>query len=135
MNESDEIFHENLELANNFSDHFKTLIAFVNFVDSNFSHSLLNSTNQIQSVISKFESHASILKIKECVYLKNAFNFETANEGEISKKISNFDIKKNGTRGNIPTIIIENNYDIFSSSLVSIWNKEIIHDSIFQDKL
>ena len=61
--------------------------------------------------------------------------FETTNEDEISEEISNLDNKKNGTYGNIPTKIIKDNYDICSSFLANIWNKEMIHDSVFQDKL
>ena len=135
VNENDEIVCDDLELANTFSDHFETAVTCVNVDNPNLSHSLLNSTNQIQSVISKFESHPSILKIKECVNLENAFNFEITNKDEISEEISNLDNKKNGTYGNIPTKIIKDNYDICSSFLENIWNKEMIHDSVFQDKL
>ena len=65
-----------------------------------------NETINIDDIINKYESHPSILKIKENVQVKNKFFFNDITTNNFKDELYKLDPKKASTENDIPTKIL-----------------------------
>ena len=89
--------------------------------EEDFEHSE-NIDDNIDNIIKKYQSHPSILKIKENVKLETEFKFNDTTSDDIYDKIRTLDPKKASMDNDIPTKILIGSNDIVSSHLSVIYN-------------
>ena len=75
--------------------------------------------------IKTFESHPSIISIKETININELFQFSEKTEN-ISSEINNLDNKKVRSYKNIPTKILKESSETSWEYLTKIWNDEVI---------
>ena len=93
----------------------------------------LDITDPIDTALKKFESHPSILKIKEKVSA-SLFAFNTVTLEDVQLEIRNLNPNKASTFDSIPIRNFKENIDICGPTLHPIVNNGI-QDCIFPDKL
>ena len=71
------------------------------------------TTKDLNSILSEFDDHISIKRIKEFFPNINVNDFETVTMEDVKKEILNLNIKKPSTSGSIPAIILEQPLDIY----------------------
>ena len=79
--------------------------------------------SHIENIINKYETHPSILKIKENVSLDEKFIFNDICSEEIYEYISKLDPKKAGIENDIPASVLVSSIDIVSTYLTNIYNE------------
>ena len=82
----------------------------------------INDDDPILSAIQKYESHPSILKIKEIVYDNDRFSFKPTDLKSVIKEIFNLKDSKACPIESIPSKIVKENCDIFSPKLLIDFN-------------
>ena len=82
-----------------------------------------------------YESHPSILKIRENVTVLTPFSFSLVQSEEIKLQLKSLDVKKGIPFMNIPPKQLKEVIDIIAEPLRDIWNEEIIGKQKFPDKL
>ena len=74
-------------------------------------------SESIEDIIKKYESHPSIIKIKENVTLKDKFSFQnTTSSPEMQDEINQLDSRKASLENDIPINILKTASDISSCS-------------------
>ena len=92
------------------------------------------NTQGIDDIISMYENHSSILKIKECVHVENKFTFTNSTSITFRDEINQLDPKKAGIDNDLPTKILIGSSDIVSSYLSNIYNNSK-NDNMYPQKL
>ena len=77
----------------------------------------------ISEIIKKYETHSSILKIKENLKFENKFFFNDMTSDDLKKEISGLNPNKAGIENDIPAKILIDNKDIVSPYLSNIYNE------------
>ena len=79
----------------------------------------------IDSILDKYKTHPSILKIKENVTVDKKFKFTETTEDETYSKVKSLDTKKASTENDIPATMLIGTNDIISKYLTNIYNESI----------
>ena len=87
-----------------------------------------NTDNLIEYAIEKFESHPSILKIKEKV------NFRNVSLVDVEKEVKSLNPKKANTTNSIPSNLLKQHFDIYGPTLHNLVN-ETFQENIFPEEL
>ena len=82
----------------------------------------VNVNEDIYKIIKKYETHPSILKIKENVQLGTKFEFRDTSDDDIFTKIRTLDPKKASIANDIPAKVLIGSNDIVCSYLANIYN-------------
>ena len=105
----------------------------------NENKALLNPTENlidpVDIALKKFESHPSILDIKEHGSVETKLSFSKVEISDIKAEIKNLDINKAGTFSNISAKQLKEVEEIIVGPLMEIWNKEVIDNKKFPSKL
>ena len=110
------------EMLNNyFSEAVENLEIEEFMPDDDFVHSNDNN-DDIDNIIRKYQSHPSVLKIKENVKLDNKFRFNDVTEELVEIEMKKLDPKKASIENDIPTEILKENSDIVSYHLSKAYN-------------
>ena len=101
---------------------------------------LVNKTSgnqgKVIDALKRYESHPSVLKIKEKVGLVDTtFSFSLCTISDIESEIKALNPKKGKPHMSIPPKQLKDVKDIVSEALLEIWNKEIIGNKKFPSKL
>ena len=85
------------------------------------------TTKDLNSIVSEFDHHINIEKIKEFFpdINFNDFDFETVTMQDVKKEILNLNIKKPSTIGSIPATILKQSSDIYLPYLTKSINYTI----------
>ena len=128
------VISEDKNVSESLNDFFKNAVDSLDISENRY---LLEPTNEsndsVEFAISKFNTHPSILKIKEKINTQ-AFSFSEVSLSEIEKELENLNPKKANTYGNIPAKHLKQTSDICSTSLHKIVN-ETINKSNFPSQL
>ena len=81
-----------------------------------------NIDEVIEKILDKYQSHPSILKIKENVKVEKKFKFNDVTEDETYLKIKSLDPKKACMENDIPAKILIGTNDIVSDHLSKMFN-------------
>ena len=92
-------------------------------------------SDPVEIAFRKFENHPSVQAIKQNILVNQDFYFSNTEVRDILKETTTLNNKKNGTFGNIPTILLKEVADICAPELNDIWNKEIITQKSFPNNL
>ena len=100
---------------------------------------LLNGTENLidplEIALKKFESHPSIIEIKEKDFVEAKFSFSKVTISDIEIEIRHLNIKKASTFLNISAKQLKQVEEVIVEPLMQIWNKEIIENKKFPSKL
>ena len=89
----------------------------------------------VDIALKKFESHPSILDIKEHICVETKCSFSKVAISGMKIQIENLDINKAGTFSIISAKQLKEVEEIIVGHLMKIWNKEIIENKKFPFKL
>ena len=92
------------------------------FVSDNDDHCISEQDDVIDTIIKKYKSHPSILKIKENVKVENRFEFKDMTPDQIETDIIKLKTKKASMENDIPTKVLKGSTDIVGPYLSSIYN-------------
>ena len=81
------------------------------------------STANLEDIISKYENHPSIRKIKENIGNGSKFTFKDMTSLDFENEIPKFDHKKANLQNDIPPKMLIKTYDIISTYLSEYYNK------------
>ena len=79
-------------------------------------------SNDIDEIISYYESHPSVLKIKENVNVENNFAFSDISSHDFESMIKDLNQKKASIENDLPVKLLVNSSDIISGKLCEIYN-------------
>ena len=100
---NDKIISEDTEIAQTFNNFFENTVNSLGIVENKL---LLNSVEYtkegVEKAIKMFETHPSIISIKEHVKVESQFSFSTITIEDIQKEIKDLNSKKAGTFMDIP---------------------------------
>ena len=134
--EDNNIISEDLHQAEVFKTFFDEAVDRLDIQENPF---LLNIEEEdqgdIESIISKFKYHPSILQIQQKVSIHEPFEFRQVGEEEVLKQLKSMDIKKATTFQNIPCKALRDNAEVCTNVLTDIINNELTRKFSFPDKL
>ena len=124
------------EIANTFNTFFEKAAS---SLDIKINPVLLNDPGNLEDpvdiALKKFESHPSILAIKNNVEVNSNFVFSNVTPKDMLSEIKKLNPRKSGTFMNIPASLLKEVKDIAAEPLATIWNTEIISNKKFPTKL
>lgn len=133
---NDEIISEDTEIAQTFNDFFEDTVNSLGIVENKLLlHSVEKTEYGIEKAIKMYETHPSIISIKEHVRVESRFYFSTVTYKDIQNEILNLNPKKAGTFMNIPAKQLKEVCNVICEPLMNIWNEEVIKNKIFPHKL
>ena len=94
-----------------------------------------NIHGKVADAIKMYESHPSILKIKENVDIETTFSFSPISTEDIHAEIKSLNTRKAIPYMNIPPKQLKEVIDIIVKPLQGIWNEEILINKKFPSKL
>ena len=134
LKEGNTIISHGSEVAEILNTYFSESVNSLKIQENKF---IVNSANHILNSVDKalykFQSHPSILKIKEMVK-GNKFRFSNLTQDDLVREINNLNPTKANTSNNIPVKNLKDNIDISGNVLLKIINNDITN-SHFPDKL
>ena len=94
-----------------------------------------NLEDPVNIALKKFESHPSIIDIKEKVSVETKFSFGKVGIRDIELEVGNLKTKKASTFMNIPVRHMKQVIEIIVEPLMQIWNNEIVDGHKFPTTL
>ena len=129
------ILSNDTDVANSLNNFFQNTVKSLELNENKF---LLTDTEDLDDpvdiAIKKFETHPSILNIKENIE-SSMFSFNEVDLSDIEMELKNLNSKKASTFKNITSKQLKQTADICSESLLNIWNDEIVKNNRFPSKL
>ena len=123
--ENDSIASDGNKVANIFNEYFNNLLEDLNLnVPENLVNHYCKGEGPVSLTILKYQNHPSITSIKKNQSL-NKFPFENVSVSDIKKKLQNLDTSKATQKSDLPTKIIEENFDILVPFLFCSVNSSI----------
>ena len=121
--EDNEIISDDSEVAKKLNSFFEEAVNSLDITENSF---LLNRSAEeiedpIDRLITKFENHPSILKIKEMV-CKEEFSFNLVDLADVEKELSQLNSKKAHTQNDIPVKPLKETVDVCGSVLLYLVN-------------
>ena len=129
--EGDKFITEEKNVIKIFKDHFEKIVETLKI-----DHPILSdlTDDPVLKAIEKFSHHASVLKIKEARNSSDCFSLKLVTTEDICKEIRALDSSKATQSDDLPTTIIKNNSDIFSTFFQANFNNAI-ETSTFPEQL
>ena len=131
----DEIVSEDKTVSEKLNNFFNNAVDDLGITESNFVNYTNGILDPVERAIKKFEDHPSIKTIENSLFHINKFEFSEISMTELEYEINSLNVNKSGTFKNIPTKILKETSDISSTTLLKIWNEEIVPQQKFPDKL
>ena len=124
--DNEKIITNDKEIAKVLNDFFSNIIKTLNIPKKDHTDSIVeNVRDPILKAILKYRKNTSILAIKRRIKSGPVFTFNHIMEEEVLKEIKNLDAWKASQEDDLPTKIIKENSDIFSSFIYQSFNNMI----------
>ena len=123
--ENDTLISNKTDLAEKFNNYFIEAVENLeieHFVSENEDANIIGCEDVIDTIIRKYKSHPSILKIKENVRIENKFEFIDMTSDEMETEIKKLDPKKASMEDDIPAKVLIGSNDIVGKYLSGIFN-------------
>ena len=124
------------KVAKTLNQYFSTAVSSLDIIENK---PLLTETENLEDpveiAIKKFESHRSVLSIKETININEPFQFSEITPQDILSEINNCDNKKVGSYKNILTKILKESFEISCEYMTKIWNEQTIMQKSFPNEL
>ena len=82
-----------------------------------------NERKEIETIITKYENHPSILKIKEHIKVTEKFTISKPTFNDLEEHLKSFDPKNTTVQNDIPTKILIDTKEIANGYLTNIYHK------------
>ena len=112
--EDTKIIQEEGELTETFNEFFVSIVK-NRRINENLLPTSSSETINVESIITKFDNHPSIVTIRNRFDENSIFSFKEIGKTEVIKEIKNLDIKKGLLSSDIPTKIMEYDATEFAS--------------------
>ena len=130
------IISDDTEVAEAFNDYFKNATEYLKIGENQvLTNPISHPKSDVEDAIKMFETHPSIISIKENVSVESQFYFSPVTTEQIQIEINKLNSGKVGTYMNIPTKQLKQVEGIVSRQLMNIWNEEVIKNKKFPTKL
>ena len=134
--ESDKIVSDDVNVAQTFNEFFDNTVKSLGITENRLLLSeLVQSTDKINDAIKMYETHPSVIKIKENVHIESQFSFSLISETDIQSEIKCLKSKKAIPYLNIPIKQLKELVYVVSGPLKDIWNNEIVGKRKFPSEL
>ena len=127
--ENDEILSDNLILANTFNSYFTNIVSTLKVAKVPSPLIFCSSVDPIESIICKYSTHESVVKIKNHIPKTGEFRFKPVTPNDVTRIINAMN-KKKKTSGDIPTHVLKSHLMLFKDSLTDCINNSLF-DSDF----
>ena len=127
LTDNDEIIYDKKTIADKLNSFFIETVENLDidrFVNTSNSSGDLNSENIIE-ILKLYESHPSVLKIKENVNIASKFSFKKISSQLLKNQISKLNPKKGSVKADIPVKALIMASDIVSDYLCDIYNDSV----------
>ena len=108
-------------MAKTFSEFFVSIVKNLG-INENVLPTSSSETRNIESIITKFENHPSIVTKRNCFSKKSIFFVKEIVKTEVIKEIKNLDIKKGSLFSDVPTKIMKEFGDLFAILIAESFN-------------
>ena len=133
---NDEIISDDGRVAEIMNEFFENAVKQLDITENEYHLKKPNDQNcPLETAITKFDCHPSILAIKRNFKISTKFNFLKVNPSNIAEEISKLNRNKAGVSKDIPSKLLKDTSDISSEHLSNIWNNEIIENKDFSGNL
>ena len=133
--DNNQIISDDCNIAETFSHFFNNAVKNLDItIDQNLIHESENIDDPICKAIAKYQNHPSIVKIKEMICNSKTFEFTYISANELMLEIKYIDCSKSDPIYSIPSKIIKENLDFFTSILHDNLNNSI-YSCLFPNKL
>ena len=130
----EKIISEDNEVSESFNNFFRDAVKQLDIQENlHLLNKSNNTDNLIEYAIEKFESHSSILKIKEKVN-SSLFNFRNVSLVDVEKDVKSLNPKKANTTNSIPSNLLKQHFDNHGPTLHNLVN-ETFQENIFPEEL
>ena len=133
--DNDEVTSDGIGVAEKLNNYFVDVIENLDilpFIEDNEIET--NTCHVIDTIVSKYKNHPSILKIKEYVNITEQFLFIKTTTHEIQNQILKLDPKKASVENDIPTKMLIETNEISTPYLNNIYHKSI-DNQVFPESL
>ena len=133
--ENNDIISEDIEVAETFNKFFASTVDSLGITENKLllNNRTNNSKQGVEKSIEMYETHPSIISIKDHVQVDSEFSFSSVTTEDIKSEINALNPKKKG--GSIPTKQLKEVSDIVSEHIAAIWNTEVIKNKTFPAEL
>ena len=126
--EDETVISENSAVAEKLNNHFIDVIENLEIEHYNetMDNEYIGSNNgrkEIETIITKYKNHSSILKIKEHIKVTEKFTFSKPTPNELDVHLISLDPKKTAVENDIPTKILIDTKEIANEFLTNIYHK------------
>ena len=132
--EDDRIINDDKEVAQTFNDYFDNAVKSLG-ISENEPSEPVQSQGKVLDAIKMYESHPSIIKIKEKVKVDKEFSFSPVSLQDIRTELKALSTKKATPFMGISAKQLKEVMFIIDKPLQEIWNKEILGNRKFPRKL
>ena len=124
---NDTVVRDDAKVSDFFNNFFGNAVKKLNIEPYKPSHESSMTTNDpIMGILEKYESHPSVLKIKEmCSNHSNSFSFKPTNMKIVTEEIYNLNDSKASPIDSIPSKLLKENSNIFAPKIVIDFNSSI----------
>ena len=134
--EENKIINEDAEVAQTFNNFFENAVKSLGISENKLLLTEVgHSCGKVLDAIKMYESHPSILKIKENVVVETEFSFSPVSLEEIHSELKMLNTRKAIPYMNIPPKQLKEVMNIIDKPLQGIWNSEILVNKKFPSKL
>ena len=134
--EENKIINEDAEVAQTFNNFFENAVKSLGISENKLLLTEVDhSCGKVLDAIKMYESHPSILKIKENVVVETEFSFSPVSLEEIHSELKMLNTRKAIPYMNIPPKQLKEVMNIIDKPLQGIWNSEILVNKKFPSKL
>lgn len=102
-------------------------------VNDNFHRSSYHHSDELDNVTRKYENHPRVKEIRETI--KPTLYFSRVDKAYVQRSVGNLNSPKVETFKNIATKCLKATSDIYSSFFAGAWNKELILNKNFTQKM
>ena len=129
--ENDSVISENSAVAEKLNNYFIEVIENleIEHCDKNNDNENTNSNNErkeIETIITTYKNHPSIIKIKEHIKVTEKFTFTKTNFKEVEEQLKSLDPKKTTVENDIPTKILIDTKEIATEYLTKIYYIKVL---------
>ena len=123
--ENDKVFVEKSEIAEKLNQFFIDSVKNLDvepFTSENIDVEKTSDDKVIETIVRKYRSHPSILKIKEHLKIESRFEFNEMTSEEMETEIRKLNPKKASMTDDLPSKILISSHDIVGKYLTTIYN-------------
>ena len=133
--DNNQIISDDICVAEIFNNFFSNAVKNLDItIDPSVIRNTENIICPIECAVERYQTHPSILKIKETVCQNKKFQFRYVSSLEVLQEIQKLDCHKSDPLYSIPSKIVKENSDFFTSILYNNINNSI-HSAVFPNNL